>query len=222
MVVTKDKLDRLYELLPAVYRNRDTDRGGPLRELLRVIAEQVNLVEADIERMYDNWFIETCEDWVVPYIGDLVGYQQILEAGEPSAPISSPAQARNKILIPRRDVADTIHNRRRKGTLALLEDLAADVTGWPTRAVEFRNLLTFAQSINSLRMERGHTVDVRDGEALDLLNSPFDRLAHTVDVRRINSNHSSGQPCFPQTIKGSVYPKMLYFLCISSAEKNDP
>ena len=86
MVVTKDKPDRLYELLPAVYRNRDTDRGGPLRALLRVIAEQVKLVETDIARMYDNWFIETCEDWVVPYIGDLVGYQQIHEAGEPAAP----------------------------------------------------------------------------------------------------------------------------------------
>lgn len=197
MVVTKDKIDRLYELLPVVYRNRDAERGGPLRELLRVIAGQVKLVEADIERMYDNWFIETCEDWVVPYIGDLVGYQQIHEAGEPSAPNSSPAQARNKILIPRRDVADTIHNRRRKGTLALLEDLAADVTGWPTRAVEFRHLLTFAQSINSLRMERGRTVDVRDSEALDLLNNPFDRLAHTVDVRRINSNRLSGRYNLP-------------------------
>ncbi len=197
MVMTKDKLDRLYELLPVVYRNRDAERGEPLRELLRVIAEQVNLVEADITRMYDNWFIETCEDWIVPYIGDLVGYQQIHEAGEPAAPNTLPAQARNKILIPRRDVADTIHNRRRKGTLALLEDLAADVTGWPTRAIEFRNLLAFAQSINSLRMERGRTIDVRDGAALDLLNSPFDRLAHSVDVRRINSNHSSGRYNLP-------------------------
>ncbi len=75
--------DRLYELLPAIYRIRDAEQGEPLRALLQVIGEQVNLVEEDIARLYDNWFIETCEDWVVPYIADLVGYQPVHEAGEP-------------------------------------------------------------------------------------------------------------------------------------------
>jgi hypothetical protein len=63
-------LDRLYNLLPVVYRQRDAEQGYPLQMLLRVIAEQVDLVENDIAQLYDNWFIETCEDWVVPYIGD--------------------------------------------------------------------------------------------------------------------------------------------------------
>jgi hypothetical protein len=66
-------IDRLYKLLPAIYRQRDVEQGMPLRALLQVIAEQVNLVEADIAQLYENWFIETCQDWVVPYIGDLVG-----------------------------------------------------------------------------------------------------------------------------------------------------
>ncbi|MGH9809141.1 MAG: hypothetical protein ACRD9W_18130, partial [Terriglobia bacterium] len=65
--------DRLYDLLPAVHRLRDADRGYPLRALLLVISEQVNLVDADIAQLYENWFIETCQAWVVPYIGDLVG-----------------------------------------------------------------------------------------------------------------------------------------------------
>ena len=34
--------DRLYDLLPAVHRLRDADRGYPLRALLQVISEQVN------------------------------------------------------------------------------------------------------------------------------------------------------------------------------------
>lgn len=76
-------IDRLYELLPAIHRIRDAEQGEPLKALLRVIAEQVNLVEDNIARLYDDWFIETCEDWVVPYIADLVGYRQIHEAGEP-------------------------------------------------------------------------------------------------------------------------------------------
>ena len=37
-------------------------------------AEQARALEEDVERLYDDQFIETCDDWVVPYIGDLVGY----------------------------------------------------------------------------------------------------------------------------------------------------
>jgi hypothetical protein len=33
--------DRLYELLPAVYRLRDLEQGGALKALLQVISEQL-------------------------------------------------------------------------------------------------------------------------------------------------------------------------------------
>ncbi|MEH1841553.1 MAG: hypothetical protein V7L20_23095 [Nostoc sp.] len=48
---------------------------------MRVIAEQIDVVEADIAQLYENWFIETCQDWVVPYIGDLIGYQNVRSYG---------------------------------------------------------------------------------------------------------------------------------------------
>ena len=75
-----DTLDRLYQLLPMLYRQRDELAGEPLRALLRVVAEQVNVVEEDIARLYENWFIETCQEWAVPYIGDLLGYTLLPEA----------------------------------------------------------------------------------------------------------------------------------------------
>lgn len=184
--------DRLYELLPPIYRIRDAEQGEPLKALLRVITEQVNLVEDDIRQLYENWFIETCEDWVVPYIGELIGYEPVHEAGEPSTVDTPQGRLRNKILIPRREVANTIRYRRRKGTLALLELLANDVACWPARAVEFFTLLGWTQSLNHLRLDRGETVDVRKGSRLDLIDSPFERFAHTVDVRRINSFRSQG------------------------------
>jgi hypothetical protein len=121
-------LDRLYELLPSIHRIRDAEQGEPLKALLRIIGEQVNLVEDDIAQLYDNWFIETCEDWVVPYIAELVGYRQIHEAGEPGDVRTQESWACNKILISRREVANTIRYRRRKGTLALLELLSER---WP-------------------------------------------------------------------------------------------
>src|SRR3712207_3417028 len=126
-------LDRLHELLPAVYRQRDAEQGQPLQALLRVIAEQVDVVEEDISQLYENWFLETCENWVVPYIGDLIGYRTVHEAGEPGDVSTPQGQQRNKILIPRREVANTVRYRRRKGTLALLELLSNDVADWPAR-----------------------------------------------------------------------------------------
>jgi hypothetical protein len=189
--------DRLYELLPDIYRIRDYEKGEPLRALLQVISEQVNLVEEDIRQLYENWFIETCEDWVVPYVGDLIGYQPVHEAGEPGEVITPQGRARNKILIPRREVANTIRYRRRKGMLALLELLANDVAGWPARAVEFYKLLGWTQAMNHQRSDRGRTVDLRHGDALDRLDGPFDEIAHTVDVRRINSHQSVGRHNLP-------------------------
>ncbi len=60
---------------------RDAERGYPLKALLRVIDEQVDVVDDDITQLYENWFIETADDWAVPYIGDLVGYRPVAEAG---------------------------------------------------------------------------------------------------------------------------------------------
>ncbi|HEV2843757.1 MAG TPA: hypothetical protein VG477_02830, partial [Thermoanaerobaculia bacterium] len=170
--------DRLYNLLPAVYRQRDFEQGEPLRALLQVIAEQVNVVEDDIAQLYENWFIETCQDWVVPYIGDLIGYRLVPEAGNPGG------LDLNQALIPRREVANTLRYRRRKGTLALLELLARDVAGWPARAVEFYRLLGFTQPMNHLRLDRGRTADLRQGEVLGHLGSPFTGPAFTASVGR--------------------------------------
>ena len=189
--------DRLYDLLPVVHRKRDAERGYPLRALLQVIAEQVNIVEQDIAQLYENWFIETCEEWAVPYIGELIGFQPVHEAGDTGDVATREGQLRNKFLVPRREVANTIRNRRRRGTLALLELMAADVAGWPSRAVEFYKLLGVAQNINLLHLNRGRTVDLRRGEALERLNGPFDKIAHTVDVRRISSHRTAGRYNIP-------------------------
>lgn len=193
---TIDK-DRLYKLLPYIYQLRDHEQGEPLRALLQIIYEQVEIVEEDITQLYENCFIETCEDWVVPYIGDLIGYTPVHEAGEPGEIITQQGKLRNKILIPRREIANTIRYRRRKGSLALLEQLANDVAGWPARAVEFYKLLGWTQPVNYPGLLQGRMVDLRQNDALDKLDGPFDELAHTVDVRRINSHLTQGRYNIP-------------------------
>lgn len=183
--------DRLYQLMPLVHRMRDAEQGYPLKALLAVIAEQVNLVEDDIARLYDNWFIETCEDWVAPYIGELIGYRPV------SRFEAQGGRALGKVLFPRREVANTVAARRRKGTLALLELLAAETAGWPARAVEFYCLLGRTEHLNHLRPARGGTVNLRAARALALIDGGFDQQAHSVDIRRLDSTRGQGRYNIP-------------------------
>ncbi|TVR78096.1 MAG: hypothetical protein EA405_14905 [Rhodospirillales bacterium] len=164
--------EKLYALLPAIHRIRDAEQGGPLKALLAVVAEQVAVLEEDLEQSYDDLFIETCADWVTPYIGDLIGYR----------PVHGVAEA---VSSPRAEVANTIAYRRRKGTAAMLEQLARDVTGWPARVVEYFELLGTTQYMNHLRPHNRATPDLRHWEPLERLDTAFDTLAHSIDVRSI-------------------------------------
>ncbi|MEQ8161426.1 MAG: phage tail protein, partial [Smithellaceae bacterium] len=139
--------DQLYELLPAIYRVRDAERGEPLKALLSVMAAQINIVEEDIDQLYENWFIETCEEWLVPYIGDLLGVRPLQGAND-------------EAFSQRAYVANTLSYRRRKGTLAVLEELVRDVTAWPAKAVEFFELLAATQHLQHLRPGKGGPLQI--------------------------------------------------------------
>lgn len=194
---TDPRLDRLYRLLPAIHRIRDAEQGHVLRALLRIIDEQVNAIEDGIARQYENWFIETAADWAVPYIADLVGYRPVAEASDGSNADTAAAQSLARVLLPRREVANTIGYRRRKGTLALLEDLAEDIADWPAHAVEFYRRLGWHQNINHRHEERARLVDIRRMAALDRIDGPFDPVSHSVDIRRINSHRTTGRHNIP-------------------------
>jgi hypothetical protein len=191
--------DRLYDLMPVVYRMRDADQGYPLRDFLRVLATQANVLEQDITRLYNNWFIETCDDWVVPYIGDLLGYTLLPEAATLGEDGSNAVRL-GRVLAPRADVANTIDARRRKGTLSLLEDLARDSAGWPARVVEFYKLLGWMQHLDHQHPHRGGNADLHDPGVMQRLswaNGAFDPLAHSVDVRRMGSARRRGRYGIP-------------------------
>lgn len=166
--------DTLYNLLPAIYRIRDAERGKPLKALLTVLAGQVAVLEEDLAQLYDDQFIETCAEWVVPYIGDLIG-DRALYSNIPN------------VLSSRAAVANTIGYRRRKGTASMLEQLAHDVTGWYARVVEFFQLLATTQYMNHLRPTNLATPDLRHWQPLEYSHTPFETTAHTAEMRRIAS-----------------------------------
>lgn len=177
--MTEKSTERLYNLLPAIYRIRDVEQGEQLRALLAVIEQEMQAIEKDINGLYENLFIETCDEWAVPYIGDLMGVQGLhaISSGDFSL---------------RPYVANTLAYRRRKGTAVVLEQLTRDVTGWPARAVEFFKLISVSQHFNHVTLWRGKNIDLRDQNQLELLNGPFENAVHTADVRNIASDHYKG------------------------------
>jgi hypothetical protein len=114
---------KLWKLLPAIYRTLDqAPKAGPLLEIVDRIGGEFATLRRGVDRLWANQSIETCDDWVIPYIGDLLATRLV-----------SCLDARAQ----RVDVAKTIYYRRRSGTLGLLEELAADIAGRDARAVEF-------------------------------------------------------------------------------------
>ncbi|HLJ27823.1 MAG TPA: hypothetical protein VKY85_14015 [Candidatus Angelobacter sp.] len=145
---------------------------GPLQSLVMLLAEQLAIFGDNLDQLYDDQFIETCAPWVVPYIGDLIGYKSVRGI--------APAVA-----SPRAEVAHTISFRRRKGTVLVLEQLARDVTGWGAHAVEMFKVLADTQYMDHIRPQNYYAPDLRQWQSGEYINTGFDQTAHKVDVRRI-------------------------------------
>ncbi len=192
--------DKLWKLMPAVYRAEDTDKlgsNGPLRELIGRIGASAAVVRRNIDRLWDDQSIETCDDWVIPFIADLVDTRLV-------SGLDAPGQ--------RRDVANTIDYRRRKGTLGVIEQIAHDITGWDVKAVEFFRRLarsrhgldpavgaaSVSDSAALLLAEGlvGRTTGTPAGGFADLRNragaanagGPFDEFFHLPDFRAPKGN----------------------------------
>lgn len=163
---------RLYELLPAAHRARDVEQGEPLRALVDILQEQFDELEEDTRSLYENLFVETCDEWVLPYLGELVGVPALNRVSTEEFSL-------------RGYVGNMLRYRRRKGTAPVLEQVARDLTGWPCRVVEFFQLLGTTQSVKHVRLQNARTPDLRQGDALELLGTPFETAARTVEVRRI-------------------------------------
>ena len=181
----------LFDLMPALYRLRDAKLAqsqnlamGPLQSLLMLIDEQFQIMADDLNQRYDDQFIETCAPWVIPYIGDLIGYQSIQGI---TASVDNP----------RSEVAETISLRRRKGTVLVLEQLARDVTGWGAHAMEFFRVLGDTQYMKHIRRENFYTPDLRRWEPRFYVNTGFDKTSHKVDVRNVTDGRG---PCNIQNI----------------------
>ncbi len=183
----------LYQRLPELYRIRDEAQlpAGQLKAYLDILDGVMASIRDDIEALYHDFFIETCSDWTIPYLADLLGTSHL--SGE--------------TWTLRADVARTVHHRRRKGTLGAIASLTYALSGWAVHTVELRDRLVWNQHLNHQRPDaggsppvplqirrekhisgavRGGTLTLRDPALLSLFNGPFDPFAHVADVKPLN------------------------------------
>ncbi len=173
--------EKLWEIIPETYRHEDglADPPGALRGLVEVLARQAAVLRRSHDRLWEDQYAETADDWAIPYLADLVGTRLV-----------SALNARGR----RVDVAKTIYYRRRKGTPRVLEELVGDITGWEGVLVEsFRRLGRAWHRLDPPPVERlgqftgtppGGWADLRTAHAAELAGGPFDEYHHTPDVRR--------------------------------------
>ncbi|TVS00178.1 MAG: hypothetical protein EA406_01320 [Rhodospirillales bacterium] len=183
--------EKLWELTPAVYRDEDGrgDHPGTLRGLYEVVAREAAKLRRAQDHLWDDAFIELCDDWAVPYIGDLLG-ARMLSALNPRG---------NRILV-----AKAIHYRRRSGTRLVLEQLITDIAGHEGIVTEgFRRLARAWHRLDPADAVApgpvnptppGGLADLRSPRLLDLAGGPFDGFAYRPDVRRPAGLPVPGQP----------------------------
>lgn len=165
--------EKLWEWTPALYRDLDAaDAENPhvLRDLIAVIGEQAAHLRRSHDRLWEDQFIELCADWAVPYIGALVGTRIL------------PAQTGRGRRI---DVAKTIYYRGRKGTPAILEQLASDIAGWEGVLVEgFKRLARTPHGLDAPRdaVKWAGIADLAHPLETGRSGGPFETLQHVADI----------------------------------------
>ncbi|TDV48770.1 hypothetical protein [Actinophytocola oryzae] len=155
----------MYDLLPQYVRTRDAELGHPLRSLLAPMADEYRRVREDVDRLYGDWFVETCRAEVLPLLLDLTGGRTA--TGTPS----------------RAQVANSVRTGRIKGTADGLRAMATDVTGWPADVVEYFARLRVTQHVDNVRPGNLATADLRNTAALTRLGTTHDEVARSADVR---------------------------------------
>jgi hypothetical protein len=166
-VKTSDYKERLFELLPQLYHIYDKGDGS-LKGFLEAIGETLDDMEQNISELYGDSFIESCNDWVVPYIGHLIGARLIDTDGN-----------RN-----RQEVMKTIHWRKRKGNIESLEEMAGNITNWGVKAAEFFEQMGWSQNLNHIKLDHLQSPDLTDHKTLSMLGNADNRLLHNVDIRK--------------------------------------
>ena len=163
----------LYSLLPAIYQDYDSRKeNNVLYEFLKIIASQVAAIRKDIDGLLNNFFINSSEEWAIPYIADLIAAKIV-----PNSSLNS-----------RLDVQNTMRWRKLKGTQAGLVELLRNTIN---RNARVREAFRYCSSTSHLVYKSSDIavnkpqvfVNLHDENALSNIDSENDSIPHTIDIR---------------------------------------
>ena len=81
--------EKLWDWIPEIYRTEGglAQNPGVLRAIIELVANQADRTRS-IDRLWEDAYIDTADEWAVPYIGDLVATRLFsalnLKAGAPT------------------------------------------------------------------------------------------------------------------------------------------
>ncbi|MEM9088871.1 MAG: hypothetical protein AAGC93_09025 [Cyanobacteria bacterium P01_F01_bin.53] len=178
--------EKIWDWIPPFYRDEDglADNPDVLRSMVAILAQQAAIARRSTDRLWEDPFIELCDDWAISYLGDLLGTRLVHELNRRGRRV---------------DVARTVFYRRRKGTPVVLERLTQDITGWEGTFVEsFRRLARTRhgldpelfevlpdETIGSIITPPGGWANLKSTAQAQRVNGPFDGFTHTPDFRQL-------------------------------------
>ena len=123
----------LFQSLPGLYRDKDT--SGSLRRFLEIMGLPLAELEASIDQLHEDTFIERSRAALLPLVGDLVG-------ADVDPTLSERAQ--------RTSVRDAIAFYRTKGLADALARFTEDLTEWRATLVDFSEVVAEVPSVADL------------------------------------------------------------------------
>lgn len=147
--MTVDFAAMLYQSLPGLYRDKDVH--GELRRFLELAAQPLAELEASIGQLYEDLFVASCQQLLVPLIGGLVGAD--VDAGLP-------------VRTQRAQVQESVRFYRSKGVRDSTLAFAERLTGWRVALVDYSERvaqLPLVETLDPVVLRRDQPVAERPG-----------------------------------------------------------
>lgn len=174
----------LYEHLPAHLKTADERAAGStppgeqeLRNFVDILAAPLAVLRQSVEELQADFFVETAADAMLPLLAESIGLELVFREAEAN----------------RRDLAGAVARRRRKGTPAMLEEMARALSDRLVASNEGWKLVQITQDLNRLRLSRS-TPDLRAPSVAERVNGPLESLAKSVDPRPISARSGRVHP----------------------------
>jgi hypothetical protein len=121
---------------------------APLKALFAILQRPFEELESAIAALYDDWFVETCSEEMLPLIAEPLAVRDIEALRKGHADL-------------RAVIANIVDHRRRKGVARALEELGSEATGWTVQVTDGLESLAQTPRMHPQAARRAGFADLR-------------------------------------------------------------